>query len=267
MIRKPAVAGQFYPLDSTVLEKQLSTLLDKKAEKVDCLGAISPHAGYAYSGPVAGRVFSRMNPKKVFVILGPNHTGYGKTFSVMAKGSWQTPMGKADIDEELAEIMLKNSAYLEEDETAHAYEHSIEVQLPFLLYLKKDFKFVPVVVSQSGLDAYKKLGLEIAKSIKASGKDTVIIASSDMTHYEEHKSAKAKDKLAIDAVLKLDPDQLMKTVSENDISMCGCAPTIVMLAAAKELGAKKAELVDYKTSGDTSGDYSSVVGYAGIIVI
>lgn len=266
MIRKPSVAGQFYPASGSMLEKQLSALVDKKAKKIDCLGVVSPHAGYIYSGPVAGKVLSRIKFKDSFIIMGPNHTGYGKPFSIMTKGSWQMPQGKVDIDETLANSLLKGSEHLEEDALAHNHEHSIEVQLPFLQYLKKDFKFVPIIISHSQLSIYKKLASQLAKSIKDSKKDVVIIASSDMTHYEDRESAEKKDRFAIEAILKLDTDLLMDTILKHDISMCGYAPTIVMLQAAKELGAVKAELVDYKTSGDASGDYSSVVGYAGIIV-
>ena len=176
------------------------------------------------------------------------------------------PQGEVGIDEGLAKKLLEGSGLLEEDDLAHTYEHSVEVQLPFLQYLKKDFKFVPIVVYHSKINAFRQLGGEIAKCIKDFKKDVVIIASSDMTHYEDRESAEKKDKIAIDAILKLDEKKLMNAILAWDISMCGYAPAIVMLTAAKELGAKKAELVEYKTSGDTSGDYSSVVGYAGIIV-
>ena len=266
MIRKPAVAGQFYPASGAMLEKEISSYIDKNAERETCLGAVSPHAGYIYSGCVAGKVFSKINLTETFIIMGPNHTGNGKQFSIVTKGSWQLPKGNIDIDGGLADNLLTRSKHLEEDTLAHNYEHSIEVQLPFIQYFKKNFKFVPIVVSHSTLAIYRELGKEIAKTIKDSGKKIVIVASSDMTHYEEHKSAEKKDKLAIEAILNLDEKSLLDTISKYNISMCGYAPTIVMLAATKELGAKKAELVDYKTSGDVSGDYSSVVGYAGIII-
>lgn len=266
MIRKPSVAGQFYPGSSLMLKKELAFLINKKEHKLDCIGAVSPHAGYIYSGPVAGKVFSRIKLKNCFIIMGPNHTGRGKQFSIMAKGTYEMPQGNVGIDEKLAKALLQNSKHLEIDEAAHAAEHSIEVQLPFIQYLKKDFKFVPIVISHSSPNAYKELGKEMAAVIKKYKKEVVMIASSDMTHYEKHESAKTKDKYAIDAILDLDTEALMNAIMKYDISMCGYAPTIVMLEAAKELGAKKAELVDYKTSGDTSGDYSSVVGYAGIIV-
>ena len=266
MLRRASVAGQFYPEAARTLEKTVSELIDTKSEKIDCLGAVSPHAGYIYSGATAGKVFSQIKLKPAYIILGPNHTGYGKPFSIMAKGSWQMPQGDVGIDEDLAQALLKGSKYLAEDGEAHFHEHSIEVQLPFLQFFKKDFKFVPIIISQSQLKVYVELGKEIGRTIKQYKKEVLIIASSDMTHYEDIESAKKKDKLAISAILKLDSHLLMDTVLKSDISMCGYAPTIVMIEAATELGAKNAELVDYRTSGDVSGDYSSVVGYAGIIV-
>ncbi len=265
-VRMPSVAGQFYQASKPALEKELSRLLDKKAQREDCLGAVSPHAGYIYSGMVAGGVLSRINFKDSFVILGPNHTGIGRPFAIMKSGSWQTPMGNIEIDADLAAHILKDSTYIEEDLSAHTHEHSIEVQLPFLQFIKRDFKFVPIIISSASLETFKKIGSQLAASIKRSTKEVVMIASSDMTHYEPHDLAKEKDKKAIDAILKLDEDKLMEEIKAHDITMCGFAPTIVMLSALKELGAKRAELVDYKTSGDTSGDYSSVVGYAGILI-
>ena len=266
MVRNPFVAGQFYPAYSSVLEKQLSELINKKSKKTDCLGIMSPHAGYIYSGGVAGAVFSRIKVKNTAIILGPNHSGSGKPFSMMTETSWQMPQGEVHINKALAKKLLAASKFLEEDPTAHTHEHSIEVQLPFLQYIKKDFKLIPIVISQSDIGTYKKLGQDIAKTVKKSKEDVIIIASSDMTHYEGRESAEKKDKLAIEAILELNEEKLIDRVSSMDISMCGSAPVAVMLSACKALGAESSELVDYKTSGDISGDYSSVVGYAGIII-
>jgi len=266
IVRRPSVAGQFYSGTESALKKELSLLIDNKARKVDCLGVISPHAGYIYSGGVAGKVLSRIKFKDSFVILGPNHTGMGEHFAILSKGSWQTPIGDVGIDEELAEYIIKESTYIKEDPGAHIHEHSIEVQLPFLQYIKNAIKFVPIVVAQADLKTYRAIGKELAGAINKSGKKVVMIASTDMTHYEAHESAKEKDKRAIDAILALDEGRLAKEISKWEISMCGSGPAIIMLSALKELGAKKAELIDYKTSGDISGDYSSVVGYAGIII-
>lgn len=266
MKRAPIAAGQFYPLSAAAIEKQVFEFVDKTAKKTKAIGIVVPHAGYIYSGLVAGNVYSRIELKPTYIILGPNHTGKGKPYSVMSEGTWSMPQGEVEIDAELAQRLLHDSEFLEEDFLAHAYEHSIEVQLPFLQYFKQPFKIVPIIISYSEGHVYQALGREIAKALKDTKKDAMIIASSDMTHYEAHEDAHFKDMKAIEAILKLDEEELIKKVDEFDISMCGYAPVAVMLSAAKELGAKKAELVKYQTSGDASGDYSSVVGYAGIIV-
>jgi len=266
MKRNPVVAGQFYPLRAAAIEKQIFEFIDVNAKKTKAVGVVSPHAGYIYSGQVAGSVYSRIELKPTYIIIGPNHTGKGKPFSIMSEGAWVMPQGEAEIDSELGRMLLQRSEFLEEDFLAHAYEHSIEVQLPFLQYFKKPFKFVPIIVSYAGGNIYQAIGKEIAKALKESGRDALIIASSDMTHYEPSEDAHSKDMKAIESILKLDETELAKRVDKLNISMCGCASVSVMLAAAKELGAKSAELVKYQTSGDKSGDHSSVVGYAGIIV-
>lgn len=266
MKRNPAVAGQFYPLTAAAVEKQVFGFIEKAPEKTNAVGIVSPHAGYLYSGRVAGSVYSRIELKPVYVIIGPNHTGRGKPYSVMSEGSWVMPQGEVEIDAELAKALLHKSEFLEEDFLAHAYEHSIEVQLPFLQYFKKAFKFVPIIISYSRGHIYQAIGREIAKVIRESKKDVLIIASSDMTHYESREDARSKDLKAIEAILKLDEEELVKRVEKLNISMCGFAPVSVMLSAAKELGAKSAELIKYQTSGDITGDQSSVVGYAGIII-
>jgi AmmeMemoRadiSam system protein B len=266
MRRNPSVAGQFYPLRAASVEKQVFSFIKKDAKKLNAIGIVSPHAGYVYSGSVAGSVYSQIELKPTYIILGPNHTGKGKPYSIMSEGTWDMPQGELEIDSGLAKELLHKSEFLEEDFLAHAYEHSIEVQLPFLQSFKRAFKFVPIIISYAPGHIYQALGEEIAKTIKAAKKDVLIIASSDMTHYEPQEDARFKDNKAIEAILKLDEEELIKRVQEFEISMCGYAPVAVMLSAAKSLGAKKAELVDYQTSGDASGDYSSVVGYAGIIV-
>jgi AmmeMemoRadiSam system protein B len=266
MIREPVVAGQFYPGSPAGLRKIIEGMVDGKAEKVEAIGVVSPHAGYIYSGQVAGAVMSRIKIKDTFVVLGPNHTGRGKSFSIMTNGTWKTPLGDVAIDSELGKRVLAASNYLEEDQLAHQYEHSIEVQLPFLQYLKPDVRIVPVILAHASGASYKIIGQELAGAIDGMKKDVVILASSDMTHYEPQESAQKKDRQAIEAILALDEDDLMKRIEDLDISMCGYAPVVCMMVAAKSMGAKKAELVKYQTSGDTSGDYSSVVGYAGIVV-
>jgi AmmeMemoRadiSam system protein B len=265
VFREPVVAGQFYPGTRAGLEKALCALTESgKAEAV--IGAMAPHAGYVYSGGVAGKVFSRIKKRALFVIIGPNHTGAGEPFSVFSEGEWGTPLGSVSIDEEFTECLLGKSALFKRDRTAHDHEHSIEVHVPFLQYLMGGFKIAPVIIGSSDIAKLKKAGSEIADTVKALKKDAVIIASSDMTHYEPQTTAEKKDKEALSAVLGLDEDGLAEKVAAMDISMCGAAPVIITLAAAKCLGAKSAELVDYKTSGDVSGDYSSVVGYGGVII-
>lgn len=266
MIREPIVAGQFYPSSPSSLEAQISKFIDKKAQKEEVIGLVSPHAGYVYSGAVAGAVMSRIKFKDTFIIMGPNHTGYGKPFSIMTEGVWKTPLGSIEIDSQLGKKILAESRNLEEDQVAHLYEHSVEVQIPFLQFLKQDFKIVPIVLSYGPRAVYKEIGKAIAKAIKDLKAEAIIIASSDMTHYESQESAKRKDTQAINAILELNEDELLNRIEKLNISMCGYAPTVSLISAAKELGAKRAELVKYQTSGDVTGDYSGVVGYAGIIV-
>jgi len=267
-IREPQVAGSFYPSSKQQLIKQIESFIDKKSEKTDCLACMLPHAGYIYSGAVAGGTLSRVNIKDKVILLGPNHTGYGKNFSIMSSGVWRTPLGQVAIDNELADNILSRSKYLQKDSLAHLYEHSLEVELPFLQYFKTDFKIVPISFLSENFTMLKEIGKEIASVLQdsAAKNSTLIVASSDMTHYESQLQAQKKDKEATDCILQLDEDSLIKKIKQLDISMCGYAPVVVMLSLAKALGAKKGELVKYQTSGDVTGDTSSVVGYAGIII-
>ncbi len=265
MIRRPQVAGQFYPATPSALRKQLDGLVEKKEKKEDALGLVLPHAGYIFSGKVAGSCLSQVNLTKTVVILGPNHTGYGAPFSIMAEGNWQTPLGDVQIDIPLAKSILSKSKYLQEDLEAHLYEHSIEVQLPFLQYILPEVKIVPIVVCDADFKTYDEIGKAIAGVLNQTQK-SLIVASSDMTHYAPQENAKTNDNLAIEAILKLDGEELLKRVKKFNITMCGYGPVISMLSTAKQLGAREARLIRYQTSGDVTGDYSSVVGYAGILV-
>ncbi len=266
MIRNPAVAGQFYPASASQLKTMIEELVGGKAVKEEVIGVVSPHAGYVYSGPVAAAVMSRIQLKDTAIIMGPNHTGRGKPLSIMTEGAWSTPLGEVKIDSELGGRLLARSSYLQEDSAAHQFEHSLEVQVPFLQYFKSDIKIVPIVFSFATGSVYRQIGRDIARVIKDLKREVVIIASSDMTHYEPQESAQRKDNQAIEAILELNEDKLLARIEELDITMCGYAPTVSLISAAKELGAREAELVRYQTSGDTTGDYSSVVGYAGIII-
>ena len=275
MIRKPAVAGHFYPADPKKLEEELRRCLagtppSTTAPKKKAIGIVAPHAGYKYSGAVAGCLYRQIELPRRFIILSPNHTGHGKPFSIMPRGHWEMPLGPASIDEPLASRFMKNCPFLEEDTGAHAAEHSLEVQIPFLQYLKKDFSFVPVTLSYIPFEHCRLVGealtTTIQETLKESPEPILIIASSDMNHYESQQIAERKDKLAIDKILALDPQGLYETVRKERVSMCGIIPTTVMLAAARRLGATRAELVQHATSGDVTGNHSSVVGYASLIV-
>ena len=266
MIREAAVAGQFYPAWPNELRETIKHMTMDDMSKIDAIGVLSPHAGYIYSGPVAGAVFSRIKFKDTFILIGPNHRGMGKPFSTMTGGRWKTPLGEVSVNMTLATEILKSADILEEDSLSHRYEHSLEVQVPFLQYFKPDVQIVPILLSQASPSLYEKIGESLAGVMRQPQNEAVIVASSDMTHYEPHEEAKNKDNKAIEAILELDTVELVNRINKYDISMCGYASAICLIKAAKELGAKKAELVKYQTSGDTSGDYSSVVGYAGIII-
>lgn len=267
-IRKPVVAGQFYPGRALQLKNQIEAFINKKAQRIDVIACVLPHAGYVYSGRVAAETVSRINIKDKIILLGPNHTGFGADFSIMTEGTWETPLGEVKIDSQLAQKILKRSKYLKEDASAHAQEHSLEVELPFLQYFKPDFEIVPMTFLSDNIEGLKEIGQEIASTVKESNlkESTLIVASSDMTHYEPQGQAEKKDNEAIKAILELNEDKLMEKVMRLNISMCGYAPVVTMLSAAKELGAKTAELVKYETSGDVTGEIDAVVGYAGIII-
>ncbi|MBI2066788.1 MAG: AmmeMemoRadiSam system protein B [Deltaproteobacteria bacterium] len=266
-LRKPAVAGTFYPAQVQELESELKRCLSTHpTSKEKVIGVVSPHAGYIYSGVVAGAVFSKIEIPDKLIILSPNHTGLGSPFSIMPEGEWETPLGRAKIDQPLASLFMKNCPLLEIDQEAHRREHSLEVQIPFLQHLKKAFSFVPVTLGHIPFEDCETVGQGLAATIRKSGEEILIIASSDMNHYESQGIAEKKDQIAIQQILKLDPKRLFDKVHQSSVSMCGIIPTTVMLIAAKELGAKKAELIKHATSGDVTGDYNSVVGYASLMI-
>jgi AmmeMemoRadiSam system protein B len=266
MIRQAVAAGRFYPGSAAEIREMMTVLIDQKARKEAAIGLLMPHAGYPYSGPVAGATISRVKFRDTFIIMGPSHTGVGRPFSIMTEGAWRTPLGDVEIDAALGKKLIATSDYLQEDTAAHLYEHAVEVQIPFLQYLRPDIKIVPIILAYAPAEVYKAIGKDMAKAIKETKGKAVIIASGDMTHYEPQQIAEEKDKQAIKAMLKLDEDELTRRYQELDISMCAYGPAVSLITAAKELGATKAELVKYQTSGDATGDYSSVVGYAGIII-
>jgi len=264
--RQPIVSGSFYPGSKDELIETVKTLLDDKLEKQKVLGAISPHAGYIYSGSVMGNVFSKIEVPDTVVILAPNHTGAGPKYSIWPDGCWKTPLGETAIDEGLVNDILNSCNLLEKDKKAHIREHSAEVILPFLQYINPQVKIVVIAIRSSKLDDLKAIGRSIGQVLKNMRPSTLVVASSDMTHYESQESADKKDKSAIAEIVALREEGLYNVVRESNITMCGVNPSVSMIVCSKERGAAKAELVRYTTSGDVTGDYDQVVGYAGIIV-
>lgn len=269
-VRLPAVAGQFYPADSNSLRAQVEAFTrpadNNQQEKIPALGCVAPHAGYVYSGGVAGEVYRHLELPARYIILCPNHTGRGEPLAIMSSGSWRTPLGDVSIDEELASDLKARFALLSEDEAAHRFEHALEVQLPFLQVLHPQFSFVPITVGTTHYEVLSALGVAIAAAVREAREQVLVVASSDMNHYESDSVTRVKDRRAIDQILALDPRDLYDVVRQEHISMCGYGPTVAMMTAALRLGATKAELLRYATSGDVSGDREKVVGYAGIAV-
>ncbi len=267
MRRQPAVAHQFYPGDPDTLARTVRELMPEgQAVAEKARAVISPHAGYIYSGGVAGATMAQVTVPDTVIIMGPNHHGLGARVAVMTSGTWVMPMGEVEIDSGLAMRLCQGSDLVTDDNLAHRHEHSLEVQVPFLQARNPGLRIVPLVLSRLSLNECLELGMILARAINDSGKEVLIVASSDMTHYEPREQATAKDKLALARVLDLDPQGLFITVVENRITMCGVIPVTATLAAARELGCTKARLIEYSDSGETSGDTGSVVGYAGIIV-
>ncbi|MBI3080196.1 MAG: AmmeMemoRadiSam system protein B [candidate division NC10 bacterium] len=265
MIRRPAVAGTFYPGTARALRGQVEDLL-ARGPRERALAAVAPHAGYMYSGRVAGEVYGALEPAEVYVILGPNHTGLGAGAAIVTEGTWATPLGEMAIETALARAIRQASDVLEEDDLAHLKEHAIEVQLPFLQLQDPAPTFVPSCLMSHEIAACQDVGAAVAEAVAAYPKRVVVVASTDLNHYEPQAVAERKDGLAIEQMLALDAVGLHRTVRQNRISMCGFHPTTAVLLAAKALGATAARLVRHMTSGDVNHDYSRVVGYAGIII-
>jgi len=284
MLRHPAVAGHFYKGSPEALKSQIHDFINPAAQRRSAIGVVVPHAGLIYSGSVAGAVYSSIDFPDTLVLIGPNHTGLGAPVSLMAKGSWETPLGVVEIHESLAALILSKSLRINEDTLAHLREHSLEVQLPFVQCLKNDFRIVPIQMLDMRLETCLEVGRAVAHAIREyrsrhedlidndhpelrTPNEVLIVASSDMSHYESAAAAKGKDFKAIQQILNLDPEGLYRTIKEYGITMCGFGPAVAMLAASRILGATKAELVKYANSGEVSGDYEQVVGYAGILIM
>ena len=266
MVRSPAVAGQFYPANPDHLRQEVRELLVPAPHPIAALGCVVPHAGYMYSGGVAGAVYGALHLPSLFLILCPNHTGQGEPMAIMSAGEWRTPLGAARIDSELAGHLLRACPMLREDAGAHADEHSLEVQLPFLQYRVPHMRFVPIAIGRGDFAALEQFGQALGQALVGWREPLLIVASSDMNHYERDELTRVKDGRAIEAILALDPGRLCRVLHEDHNTMCGYGPVIAMLDAARRLGADAATLIRYATSADAGGRRSAVVGYAGIAV-
>jgi hypothetical protein len=275
-IRRPTQAGSFYAGTAESLKKQIEECFthplgpgktpDVKMGQRNIVGLVCPHAGYMYSGPVAAHSYHNLaidGKPDMVVIFGPNHTGMGSGLSVMKEGIWRTPLGDVQTDEETAVEILRGSSIIDTDDSAHLHEHSIEVQLPFLQYLYgTSFKFVPISFLMQDFESSREAGRAVAEALRR--KNALIIASTDMTHYEPHEAAEKKDRMALSALERLDEKEFYSTIEDHHITACGYGPVVALVTASKLLGAKKGKLLCYKTSGDVTGDYSAVVGYASV---
>jgi AmmeMemoRadiSam system protein B len=268
MKRKPCVAGTFYPGQKDSLLETLERLTDPKAEKKQAVAIVAPHAGYEYSGLVAGAVFSSVEVPQTVVVLGPGHREIGSLFAIQKEGSWLTPLGESPIETDLAALIMDHCRSVTEDDRAHLWEHSLEVELPFIQYFEKRAALVPICVSyEAEYGDLESLGRGLAEAVREYGRPVLIVSSTDMSHYVSQKTAEKKDSLAIRRILDLDARGLFDTVRGEGISMCGYQPTTSAVVASRELGAAKAELIKYQTSGETTGDFAQVVGYAGIRIV
>ncbi|MGC1490451.1 MAG: AmmeMemoRadiSam system protein B [Candidatus Acidiferrum sp.] len=266
MLRQPAVSGRFYPSNPTELRTLVTqySRLDENEKTTQVKACLVPHAGYVYSGHVAGAVYARIAVPKKVLILGVRHYPEGENAAILSGGAWRTPLGDAAIDEALANALMAACPALREDSVAHSSEHSLEVQIPFLQVLKPEFTFVPVALGTVRFEDLITVGEAIGRVLAASNEEILLLATSDLNHYEDDATTRVKDDKAIERILQLDARGLYDTCRNEAISMCGLGPTVAMLTALRWIGGTKAELVRYATSGDISGDFSAVVGYAGM---
>ena len=264
MDREPAVAGRFYRNEPEALAREVSAFLAAPVEKLAAIGVVAPHAGYVYSGAIAGAVYARVVVPPRVIVLGPNHTGLGRPAALWpAGGGWRTPLGTVPVSRELTDALAADPL-VEVDRAAHVREHSLEVQVPFLEVASPGLEIAALCLGHLDVDACEAIARTVAAAARAHG--ALVVASSDMSHYIPAAQARVKDQLAIDRILALDPEGLHRTVRREGISMCGVIPATVMLFAARALGATRAELVRYGSSGDVNGDMRQVVGYAGLVV-
>jgi AmmeMemoRadiSam system protein B len=266
VLRLPAVSGRFYPSDPAELTAQIKQYseIDSSVKKVAARACLVPHAGYLYSGHVAGAVLSRIALPQKFVILGVRHFPRGEPVAILSNGAWRTPLGDVPIDASLAKALTSECPLLREDHLAHSAEHSLEVQLPFLQVLAPGFTFVPIALGTVRFEDLVSVGQALARAL-AAAPDVLLLTTSDLNHYENDETTRRKDHKAIEKLLALDARGLYDTCRNERISMCGLGPAVAMLTALRALNSTHAELVRYATSGDVSGDTSAVVGYAGLI--
>jgi hypothetical protein len=267
VLRLPAVAGRFYPSNPAELIAIVDhfTKTESNIEKVAVKACLLPHAGYVYSGAVAGAVFSRMVLPRKVLILGVRHFPRGEPAAILLSGAWRTPLGDAPIDEPLARVLLSACPLLHEDSVAHSQEHSLEVQLPFLQVLAPQFTFVPVALGTLRFEDLVSVGEAVGQVLADSREEILLLTTSDLNHYEDDATTRMKDRRAIERLLALDARGLYDTCRNERISMCGLGPAVAMITALRRLEASHAELVRYATSADVSGDTSGVVGYAGMV--
>jgi len=270
-VRTPAVSGSFYPRTKRELERAVRELLEAvpPTSPAPARAAVAPHAGYVYSGLTAAHVFARLAIPPVVVILAPNHTGVCGArggASLWEDGAFRTPLGDVPVDARFAAALLEASPLVGVDHTAHAGEHAVEVEVPFLQMRRPDVRIVPLVLAWDGWDGCRRLGEALAGVTERWSEPVLLLASSDLTHYEPARVAERKDRLALEAVAALDGEELLRRCRREGISMCGRAPTATVVAAARTLGAARADVVHYSHSGMVTGDDAAVVGYAGVLI-
>ena len=265
-VRKPHVAGTFYPADPEELREFCQTRFSHSTSTRCPRAVILPHAGYFFSGDTACEVLSRITIPQVNFLIGPNHTGYGSKFAIMDEGQWATPLGSTAIHGPLAEALLESSPALRVDEPAHRYEHSLEVELPLLQVKNESAQIVPLIVGTLDLNAAREIALACARVIVSWPEPILLVVSNDMSHYESDEVIRKKDRYALEAIESLDEEALARAVRQHRITMCGFVPVYMLLVMKQSLGIQKASLIDYRTSGDVTGDRDRVVGYAGFIL-
>ena len=269
MLRLPAVSGRFYPSDPSELASQIHSLVDaqSKGARKTVSACLVPHAGYAYSGHVAGAVYGAIALPKKIIVLGVRHSPRGQPAAILSEGAWRTPLGDAVIDSELGRDLRKACPLLTEDGVAHAAEHSLEVQLPFLQVLASGFTFVPIALGTVHFEPLVEIGKAVASVLKSANEPTLLLTTSDLNHYEDDLTTRKKDGMAVERLVAMDARGLFDVCGREDISMCGLGPAVAMLTALQVLGAKEAEVVKYATSADVSGDKDTVVGYVGMVFL